>query len=75
LLIALVEKGLTAQAQVPLPVVLWNRVVGEFYADIPVEGRVIVELKAAKALTDEHGARLLNDKKPPGLAGSLILAS
>ncbi|HXF06397.1 MAG TPA: GxxExxY protein [Blastocatellia bacterium] len=73
LLIALAEKGLTAQAQVPLRVQFRNRVVGEFYADILVEGRVIVELKAAKALTGEHEAQLLNYLKATGMKVGLLV--
>lgn len=34
-------------------------VVGEYAADLVVEGQLIVELKAAKALADEHVAQLL----------------
>lgn len=73
LLIALAEKGLTAQAQAPLRVVFRNRVVGEFYADILVEGRVIVELKASKALTGEHEAQLLNYLKATGMKVGLLV--
>lgn len=44
--IALHDKGLEIQCQQPLHVHFRNRMVGEFYADILVEGKVIVELKA-----------------------------
>ena len=32
---------------------------GDYFADLLVEGELIVELKACKALTDEHVAQLL----------------
>src|SRR5688500_10001877 len=32
---------------------------GDFYADLFVEGKLIVELKACRALADEHVAQLL----------------
>ncbi|MCS7158436.1 MAG: GxxExxY protein [Blastocatellia bacterium] len=73
LLIALAEKGLTAQAQVPLQVVFRGHVVGEFYADILVERRVVIELKAAKALTSEHEAQLLNYLKATGIKVGLLV--
>lgn len=34
-------------------------VLGDYYADLLVDGELIVELKACKALTDEHVAQLL----------------
>ena len=33
---------------------------GSYFADIIVEGKVIVELKAAEKLVDEHVAQLFN---------------
>jgi len=50
LFIALTEKGLKAETQVPLKVVFRNRVVGDFYVDTLVEDSVIIELKAIKEL-------------------------
>jgi GxxExxY protein len=34
--------------------------VGDFYADIFVEEKVIVELKAVKAIAPEHQAQVIN---------------
>jgi GxxExxY protein len=34
-------------------------VLGDYFADLLVEGELVVELKACKALTDEHVAQLL----------------
>ena len=60
LLIALTDKGLKAETQVPLKVVFRNRVVGDFYADILVENLGIIELKAAKSIGTENEAQLIN---------------
>ena len=60
LLIALTDKGLKAETQVPLKVVFRNRVVGDFYADTLVENLVIIELKAVKSIGTEHEAQLIN---------------
>ncbi|MDT5156285.1 MAG: hypothetical protein QOH51_642 [Acidobacteriota bacterium] len=53
---ALRQKGLDAKEQFPLAVKFRGQVVGEFFADILLEDKVIIELKAARALTTEHQA-------------------
>ena len=45
-----------AQSQVPLKVRFRNHLVGDFYADIVVENRIVLELKAVKNLAPEHQA-------------------
>ena len=60
LLIALQQKGLHAKAQFPLSVRFRGHVVGEFYADILLEDKVIIELKTVRALAPEHQAQLIN---------------
>ncbi|UPU37650.1 GxxExxY protein [Geomonas paludis] len=73
LLIALVEMGLKAQSQVPLKVFYRNKVVGEFYADLVVEGAVLLELKAVRALAPEHVAQVLNYLKATGIEVGLLI--
>lgn len=46
--------------------------IGEYYADLLVEGKVIVELKAAEALTEEHHAQLLNYLKATEIQVGLL---
>jgi GxxExxY protein len=46
LLVALRQKGLNAVSQVKLQVKFRNVIVGDFYADILVEEKVLIELKA-----------------------------
>ena len=60
LLVALEQKGLSARAQFPLAVKFRGHVVGEFYADVLLEDKVIIELKAVRALAPEHHAQLIN---------------
>lgn len=60
LLIALRQKGLSAIVQYPVRVSFRGENVGEFYADILVEQKVLVELKAVKTLAPEHQAQLIN---------------
>ena len=73
LVIALEEKGLAAQAQAPIRVMFRGRCVGEFFADILVEGKVILELKAVKALAPEHQAQVINYLNATGIEVGLLI--
>ena len=73
LLLALRQKGLSAVSQYPVTVMFRGECVGDFYADIFVEEKVIVELKAVKAITPEHQAQIINYLNATGIeVGSLI---
>ena len=50
-----------------------GEVVGECYADLLVNGEVLVELKVAKALDDTHMAQCLNYLRATGLHVCLLL--
>jgi GxxExxY protein len=54
------QMGLKVEQQAKIDVYYEGQIVGEYFADLLVEGKVIIELKAAKNLTDDHEARLLN---------------
>lgn len=73
LLIALRDKGLGAENQVPVPVEFRGQCVGEFFADIIVEDKVVVELKAVKALLPEHQAQVINYLKATGKKVGLLV--
>lgn len=60
LLLALKQKGLSAVAQQPMSVIFRGENIGEFFADLVVEKKVLVELKAVKALVPEHQSQLIN---------------
>lgn len=60
LLLALRQKGLSAISQHPVKVLFRGECVGDFYADIFVEEKVIVELKAVKAVAPENQAQIIN---------------
>jgi GxxExxY protein len=66
------QKGIGAQTQVPLKVTFRGFIVGEFYPDMIVEDKIIIELKAVDALAKVHYAQLLNylkaTRKNVGLA-------
>ena len=65
--------GLKVEQQHSVSVLYQGTVVGEFAADLLVEDRVIVELKAAKALDEVHVAQCLNYLKASGLHVGLLL--
>jgi GxxExxY protein len=56
-----------------LPVSYRGRVVGEFEADVFVEGKVILEFKAADHLCDAHEAQLLNYLKASPVEVGLLM--
>ncbi len=53
-------QGLRAESQRALEVTYKGKQVGVYVADILVEDRVVLELKAAQSLTKAHEAQLLN---------------
>jgi len=67
------KSGLRVEQQVPLTVRYDGFVVGEYVADIRVEGRLIIELKASKAIDDVHISQAINYLKCTGLRLCLIL--
>ena len=52
--------GLRVKQQEPISVEYEGQVVGEYYADLWVDERVVVELKAAQAFAKEHEVQLVN---------------
>ena len=61
------SRGLSVGNQVPLKVIYKEKIVGEYFADLLVEGRVIVEIKAVRHLLKEHQAQLLKYLKTTGI--------
>ncbi len=73
LVIELKKAGLNAEQQHPIPVLYDGELVADFYADLVVEEKVIVELKAIKAFEDIHMAQVLNYLKATGMKTGLLL--
>ena len=73
LLIELEKRGIKAQAQYPITVFFDDKPVGEYFADILVEGVVIIEIKAARSILPEHEAQLLNYLKATEMEVGLLL--
>ena len=60
LLVELNERGLKSESQIPINVKYKNEIVGDYIADVIVENKVILEIKAIEALQKIHEAQLLN---------------
>ena len=73
LLLELERKDLAAMAQCPLAVSYKGTMVGEYFADLIVEDRVLLELKAQDKLTDAHKAQVLNYLKATGIRVGLLV--
>jgi GxxExxY protein len=73
MMIKLAQKGLTAVQQTPVNVFFEKQLVGEYFPDLPVESKVIVELKAVSALLKAHEAQLVNYLKATGIKVGLLV--
>lgn len=54
------KTGLDVKCQQPINVFYENLIVGTYYADIVVDEKIIIELKAVSNLSTEHEYQLLN---------------
>lgn len=73
LVIALEQKGLSVKTQASIAVNFRGLSVGQFYADILIEEKVIIELKAVSALLPEHKAQLINYLKSSNIEVGLLV--
>jgi GxxExxY protein len=67
------KRGFTVAQQAPLQVTYDGIVVGSYFADILVNNSVILELKAADGIAEEHEAQLLNYLKASQIDIGLLL--
>lgn len=73
LYLELKSAGYNCEAEKPINVYYNNVIVGNYYADIVVENKVILELKACEMLTEAHEAQLLNYLKATDIELGLLL--
>jgi len=73
LMIELKNEGLAAQQQYPVKVYYQEILIGDYVADIVVEDKVIVELKAVSHLTKAHEVQLVNYLKATKLEVGLLI--
>ena len=73
LVIALADEGFTAVSQQAINVFFRERKVGNFFADLLVEEKVLVELKAVKEIAPEHQAQIINYLNATGIEVGLLI--
>jgi GxxExxY protein len=70
--LALLAKGLSVETESPITVFFRGENVGDFRADLLVEGCILLELKTAEAIVKAHEAQLLNYLRSTDLELGLI---
>lgn len=73
LFIELKSLDVYCERQKPIEVYFKSEKVGDYYADIIVENKIILELKAAESLVPEHEAQLLNYLKATEIEVGFLL--
>jgi GxxExxY protein len=72
-MLELEKVGLNARRQVPVSVRYEDVIVGEYFADIVVNDRVVCELKACDFLLRDHEVQLVNYLAATGLDVGLLI--
>ena len=73
LAIELRDAGLTCDLEVPMSVQYHGLIVGDYVADMVVDGKIIVEVKAVAELSSIHEVQLVNYLKATGLQVGLLI--
>lgn len=69
----LISCGLSCERQKKIDVFYKGKLVGEYYADIIIEDKIIIELKAAETICEEHEFQLINYLKATNIEVGLLL--
>ena len=70
---ALIQAGLQVERQVSIPVFFRGWDVGQFKADLIVNQRILIELKAVKILDGSHEAQVMNYLRATEIEVGLLL--
>ena len=73
MVVALQQFGLTAVREVSVPVWFRGVKVGQYFADILVDDKILLELKAARSLDSAHEAQLLHYLRATKIEIGLLL--
>ncbi len=73
LIIELEKIGLNVDYEKEIKVNYKGTIIGNFRADIVVEDKIIIEIKAISALNSQHEAQLLNYLKATGIRVGLLV--
>jgi GxxExxY protein len=72
MMIELKKMGLHCQKQRPIKVYYLGEEIGDYFADIVVEDIIILELKAAESLCEDHEYQLINYLKATDIEVGLL---
>ena len=73
LMVLLKRETIKCGQQYPIDVLFEGQKVGHYVADIIVEDKIIIEIKAAEQIANEHRAQALNYLKATGLRLAIIM--
>lgn len=73
LMVELRNANIPAVQQQAVKVQYKGEIVGDYIADIVVDNKIILELKSARAICDEHVAQMLNYLKATGFELGLLI--
>ena len=73
LFLELIAMGLYCEKQKPIKVYYNGQIIGGYFADLIINGCVIIELKAAETLVKEHELQLINYLKATEIEVGLLL--
>ncbi len=73
MMMLLESEGIPAKQQATVNVYFHERVVGQYFADILVDNKIILELKTVDVITNVHTAQVLNYLRATGIKLGIIL--
>ena len=73
LMLLLEKEGIPAWQQAPITVFFEGQSVGDYFADILVDGKIILELKTAEKIADAHRAQVIHYLRATGIKVAMIL--
>ena len=60
MIIELVKNNLKVETEKPLKVFYENQIIGDFYIDLYIDDKIVVELKSVENLVKQHEVQLIN---------------
>lgn len=73
LVVELGEAGIKCVPEIPLKVKYHNIVVGDYFADIIADDKIVIEVKAVSKLESIHEVQLVNYLKATGIEVGLLI--
>ncbi len=71
--IELEERGFVVEQQYPIKVIYKNKIIGDYYADLYLVDKMIIEIKTVNELANIHKAQLLNYLRATGIKLGVLI--